>query len=327
MQITTEWVLEQAQESEPPMRFINTDILRERLGIPKDPANNDWIGLCSKVYRMYKDGLLEFSNNTKQIMGLYADNANNELFMYNNVIIGAQFYPSDKGEQRLIELKAQKIPKINQSVQQVGTVQNIGQANTQININSPNTNMQVGSGSNGSSAISNIMQGIIATVIGGLILFFITTKSNAVVLGITNTVQNITLSLGAYVAWAIIVLLGIIAVISFIAMRAYVVYVMSSKNRKYNLPKLVRYIGGIILIVVGGFIIIYGAQIWQSSYQIKNVSNPNFLLDAAISSIETIEMYVIGVLFVIGGGILINTEVTLKLMVYIHENYTSKMIE
>ena len=102
MEIRTEWILEQAKESRPPNNFITTDTIRQRLNIADNSADNDWLHLCYRVYSLYKEGLLDFSDDTKQLIPLY--DGRGEQFLYVNVIKGARLILSPKGEAFLLQI-------------------------------------------------------------------------------------------------------------------------------------------------------------------------------------------------------------------------------
>jgi drug/metabolite transporter (DMT)-like permease len=93
------------------------------------------------------------------------------------------------------------------------------------------------------------------------------------------------------------------------------------KIANYTLKIKMNTIIGFVLLLIGATIIFYGYYTWNSSFQISKATNPNFLTNAFIGSAESIGLYFIGILVIIGGGLLINKERALRVMQYIAERY------
>ncbi len=83
----------------------------------------------------------------------------------------------------------------------------------------------------------------------------------------------------------------------------------------------VKTVLGIIVIFIGVFTIITGAQLWNSTFTIKNATNPSFITNSIIASVGMIVLYIVGVLLVIAGGYLINKERTKQILQLLYEHF------
>ncbi len=89
----------------------------------------------------------------------------------------------------------------------------------------------------------------------------------------------------------------------------------------YMKPKT---IGGLALMLVGVGIIVYAFLLWNSNFQLSKATNPNFVINSMIVSVEYIILIIIGILAFIGGGLIINKDKTLQIMRNLSENLTRK---
>ena len=89
----------------------------------------------------------------------------------------------------------------------------------------------------------------------------------------------------------------------------------------YMKPKT---IGGLALMLVGVGIIVYAFLLWNSNFQLSKATNPNFVINSMIVSVEYIILIIIGILAFIGGGLVINKDKTLQIMRKLSENLTRK---
>ncbi len=106
MEITTKWILQQLNEPLPYGHHITTNILREKLKIPNNSADNDWLSLCQKVYRLYQEQLIDFDDEDKGRISEYVNGG--EQFLFVNVIIHAKLRLTNKGENYLDSIAAQE---------------------------------------------------------------------------------------------------------------------------------------------------------------------------------------------------------------------------
>lgn len=79
----------------------------------------------------------------------------------------------------------------------------------------------------------------------------------------------------------------------------------------YMKPKT---IGGLALMLVGVGIIFYAFLLWNSNFQLSKATNPNFVINSMVVSVEYILLIIIGILAFIGGGLIINKDETLRIM-------------
>ena len=89
----------------------------------------------------------------------------------------------------------------------------------------------------------------------------------------------------------------------------------------YMKPKT---IGGLALMLVGVGIIVYAFLLWNSNFQLSKATNPNFVINSMVVSIEYIVLIIIGILSFIGGGLIINKNKTLQIMRKLSEKMASK---
>ena len=85
-----------------------------------------------------------------------------------------------------------------------------------------------------------------------------------------------------------------------------------------------KIIVGLVLMVVGVGIIIYAFLLWNSNFQLSKVTNPNFVINSMIVSVEYIILIIIGILAFIGGGLIINKDKALQIMKKLSKNSTGK---
>ena len=85
-----------------------------------------------------------------------------------------------------------------------------------------------------------------------------------------------------------------------------------------------KIIVGLVLMVVGVGIIIYAFLLWNSNFQLSKATNPNFVINSMIVSVEYIILIIIGILAFIGGGLIINKDKALQIMKKLSKNSTGK---
>ena len=81
---------------------------------------------------------------------------------------------------------------------------------------------------------------------------------------------------------------------------------------------------GLILMLAGVGIIVYAFLLWNSNFQLSKATNPNFVINSMVVSVEYIILIIIGILAFIGGGLIINKDKTLQIMRNLSENLTRK---
>lgn len=81
---------------------------------------------------------------------------------------------------------------------------------------------------------------------------------------------------------------------------------------------------GLILMLVGVGIIVYAFLLWNSNFQLSKATNPNFVINSMVVSIEYIVLIIIGILSFIGGGLIINKNKTLQIMRKLSEKMAGK---
>ena len=115
--------------------------------------------------------------------------------------------------------------------------------------------------------------------------------------------------------------IGLLVVAGFVGGGYSLIAKYNIKIANYTLKIKMNTIIGFVLLLIGATIIFYGYYTWSSSFQVSKATNPNFLTNALVGSAESMGLYVVGILVIIGGGLLINKEVTLRVMRYIAERY------
>jgi uncharacterized membrane protein YidH (DUF202 family) len=93
---------------------------------------------------------------------------------------------------------------------------------------------------------------------------------------------------------------------------------ISYVRKKATKGTVLRTAIGLIIIFLGIFLVITGAQLWNSTFQISKATNPSFIWNSLIASVGMIVLYIVGILLVIWGGLIINRE---KAMVVIQAFY------
>lgn len=71
---------------------------------------------------------------------------------------------------------------------------------------------------------------------------------------------------------------------------------------------------GLIFMLIGAGIIVYAFLLWNSNFQLSKATNPNFVINSMVVSIEYIVLIIVGILAFIGGGLIINKNKTLQIM-------------
>jgi len=79
-----------------------------------------------------------------------------------------------------------------------------------------------------------------------------------------------------------------------------------------------RTVFGIFVVFVEISIVMFGAYMWGSTFQISKVTNPSFIWNSILASIEMIILY-IGILLIIVGDLIINKVKTLQMMRKLNE--------
>ena len=85
-----------------------------------------------------------------------------------------------------------------------------------------------------------------------------------------------------------------------------------------GLGNVLRIILGILFIIGGIAVIFYGYQTWTSSSQLSNATSPSFVTTASVSALESIGMYVLGILMIILGGFIIGRDATISVLEVLH---------
>lgn len=85
-----------------------------------------------------------------------------------------------------------------------------------------------------------------------------------------------------------------------------------------ELGSVLRIVLGILFIIGGIAVIFYGYQTWTSSFQLSNATSPSFLTTALVSAIESIGMYILGILMIILGGFIISRDATISVLEVLH---------
>ena len=83
----------------------------------------------------------------------------------------------------------------------------------------------------------------------------------------------------------------------------------------------VKTVLGAVLIFIGVFIIITGAQLWNSTFQVSKATNPSFIWNSLVASVGMITLYIVGILVIIYGGYLINKERTKQVLQILYEHF------
>jgi uncharacterized membrane protein YidH (DUF202 family) len=102
---------------------------------------------------------------------------------------------------------------------------------------------------------------------------------------------------------------------------AAIFYVISYIRKKATSNTVMRTAIGTVIIFVGIFLIITGAQLWNSTFQISNATSPSFLWNSIIASVGMIVLDIIGILIVITGGLIINREKAGKVLQALYEHF------
>ena len=71
---------------------------------------------------------------------------------------------------------------------------------------------------------------------------------------------------------------------------------------------------GLIFMLIGVGIIVYAFLLWNSNFQLSKATNPNFVINSMVVSIEYIVLIIVGILAFIGGGLIINKNKTLRML-------------
>ncbi len=109
------------------------------------------------------------------------------------------------------------------------------------------------------------------------------------------------------------------AIASFIV--AGIFYIISYVRKKATKGSILRTAIGTVVIFVGVFLVITGAQLWNSTFQISKATNPSFIWNSLIASVGMIVLYIIGILLVIFGGLIINRERAMKVIQILYEHF------
>jgi uncharacterized membrane protein YidH (DUF202 family) len=83
----------------------------------------------------------------------------------------------------------------------------------------------------------------------------------------------------------------------------------------------VKTVLGIAIIFIGTFIVITGAHLWDSTFQVSKATSPFFIWSSLIASIGMIVLYIVGILVIIYGGYLINKERTKQVLKILYEHF------
>jgi len=100
-------------------------------------------------------------------------------------------------------------------------------------------------------------------------------------------------------------------------------YVISYIRKKATKGTVLRTAIGAGIILTGTFLVMTGAQLWDSTFQISKTTNPSFIWNSLIASVGMIVLYIIGILLVIFGGLIINREKAMKVIQALYEYFKS----
>ena len=100
-------------------------------------------------------------------------------------------------------------------------------------------------------------------------------------------------------------------------------YVISYIRKKATKGTVLRTAIGAGIILTGTFLVMTGAQLWDSTFQISKTTNPSFIWNSLIASVGMIVLYIIGILLVICGGLIINREKAMKVIQALYEYFKS----
>lgn len=102
--VTKQWILEELKKPIPPGQSIITDVLRERLGIPKNSADNEWQELCRTVEELVEDKLVSINPEDRQRTQDYGGRGN--PFLWENATISYHLRITSQGEIWLAQLNS-----------------------------------------------------------------------------------------------------------------------------------------------------------------------------------------------------------------------------
>ncbi len=102
---------------------------------------------------------------------------------------------------------------------------------------------------------------------------------------------------------------------------AGIFYIISYVRKKATKGSILRTAIGTVVIFVGVFLVITGAQLWNSTFQISKATNPSFIWNSLIASVGMIVLYIIGILLVIFGGLIINREKAMKVIQILYGHF------
>ena len=102
---------------------------------------------------------------------------------------------------------------------------------------------------------------------------------------------------------------------------AGVFYAISYIRKKATKGTVLRTVIGTIIIFIGVFLVITGAQLWNSTFQISKATSPSFIWNSLIASVGMIVLYVVGILLIILGGLIINKEKATKVLQVLYEHF------
>jgi uncharacterized membrane protein YidH (DUF202 family) len=83
-------------------------------------------------------------------------------------------------------------------------------------------------------------------------------------------------------------------------------------------------IGGLFVVLIGMVVVVYASFLWNSNFQLNKATNPSFVTNSLVVSVEYIILIIIGILAFICGGLIINKDKTLQIMRKLSENLARK---
>ncbi|MGI0141303.1 MAG: hypothetical protein ACREBF_01480 [Candidatus Micrarchaeales archaeon] len=114
-QVTKEWVLSELKRPIPAGQSVTTDVLRDRLGIPRNSANNEYQELCKTVEELKADGLVSINADDEQRIRDYGGRG--DLFLYENATIGYHLRLTSNGELWLAQMnRSRQVERIQSDV-------------------------------------------------------------------------------------------------------------------------------------------------------------------------------------------------------------------
>jgi hypothetical protein len=128
VEIKKGWILSQLQERLPHRSYFTGGVLLQRLGIPNDVKNEDFLYYYQQLYYCIKEGFIVFVNEWDN-KRMKEDEDRGPAFesMYVNLLSGAPIRITGKGEKHLRDMTVEvHVSKMNSNVEDIS---NTGKVN------------------------------------------------------------------------------------------------------------------------------------------------------------------------------------------------------